>query len=147
MDMPEAIRRPRRAALTPLAIHEPLTERVQLKGPGSGCKPAVVPVYHGNLDLPDLSGENAEKVPLSPIADLPLSLVDGKKSGSAAGTATTLAVKAMVAGVSESIATQFQETVEDYHENLCLRVLTVQAKKRPEGLFTKLSGLRKAIEF
>eukprot|EP00961_Rhodomonas_salina_P188431 2543201-Rhodomonas_salina.1 len=75
------------------------------------------------------------------FADIPLSLVDGRKSGSAAGTATT--VKAAVAGVS--ITTQFPETVEDYLENRRLRVLTVRVRKRPEGLFTKLSGLKRTI--
>eukprot|EP00961_Rhodomonas_salina_P147424 1983808-Rhodomonas_salina.1 len=48
------------------------------------------------------------------------------------------------AGVS--IATQFPETVEDYLENQRLRVLTVRAKKRPEGLFTKLSCLKRTID-
>jgi hypothetical protein len=68
--------------------------------------------------------------------------VDGRKSGLAAGTATAL--KATVAG--SSIATQFPETVEDYLENRRLRVLTVRARKRPEGLFTKLSGLKRQID-
>eukprot|EP00961_Rhodomonas_salina_P279824 3780089-Rhodomonas_salina.6 len=68
--------------------------------------------------------------------------VDSRKFGPATGTVT--AVKASVA--RSSIAIQFQETVEDYLENQSLSVLTMQMRKRQEGLFQKLSGLRREID-
>eukprot|EP00961_Rhodomonas_salina_P175262 2364012-Rhodomonas_salina.2 len=94
-------------------------------GPGSGLKPAVV----ANVTFAEDSNQ---------IADLPLSSVDGRKTGSAAGTATT--VKATVAG--SSIATQFLETVEDYLQNRCLQVLTPLLKRKS----LRLACLRKAID-
>eukprot|EP00961_Rhodomonas_salina_P075261 1009935-Rhodomonas_salina.2 len=41
---------------------------------------------------------------------------------------------------------QFQETVKDYLENWHLLVLTPLARKRLEGLFTRLVGLRREID-